>query len=91
MQRCRARQQRRSARRKEPRSEAFLFEGTEAQSRALVGLKWLVKAGQLDYDFSAYDFRGQPQREARQAAVAEPPMLALLERQIEQLYNSRNP
>ena len=69
----------------------FPFEGTEAQSRALVGLKWLVKAGQLDYDLSAYDFRGQPQREARQAAVAEPPILALLERQIEQLYNSRNP
>ena len=71
--------------------DAFLFEGTEAQSRALAGLKWLAKAGQLDYDLSAYDFRGQPQREARQAAVAEPPMLALLERQIEQLYNSRNP
>ena len=60
--------------------DAFLFEGTEAQSRALAGLKWLAKAGQLDYDLSAYDFRGQPQREARQAAVAEPPMLALLER-----------
>ena len=71
--------------------DAFLFEGTEAQSRALAGLKWLAKAEQLDYDLSAYDFRGQPQREARQAAVAEPPMLALLERQIEQLYNSRNP
>ena len=65
--------------------DAFLFDGTESQ------LRWLVKAGQLDHDLSAYDFRGQPQREARQAAVAEPPMLAFLERQIEQLYNSQEP
>ena len=50
--------------------DAFLFDCTEAQSRALAGLSWLVKAGQLDHDLSAYDFRGHPQREARRAAVA---------------------
>ena len=38
--------------------DAFLFDGTGPQSRALAGLKWLVKAGQLDHDLSAYDFRG---------------------------------
>ena len=33
--------------------DAFLFDGTGAQSRALAGLKWLVKAGELDHDLSA--------------------------------------
>ncbi|CAE7222905.1 unnamed protein product [Symbiodinium sp. CCMP2592] len=71
--------------------DAFLYGGTAAQSRALAGLRWLVKAGQLDHDLSAYDFRGQPNREPKQAAVAEPPMLEVLETKIEQLYNSNNP
>ena len=71
--------------------DAFLFDGTEAQSRALAGLRWSVKVGQLDYDLSVYDLRGNPLGEARQATVAEPPTLAFLERQIEQLYNARNP
>ncbi|CAE7538614.1 unnamed protein product [Symbiodinium sp. CCMP2592] len=38
--------------------DAFLYGVTAAQSRALAGLRWLVKAGQLEHDLSAYDFRG---------------------------------
>ncbi|CAE7396468.1 unnamed protein product [Symbiodinium sp. CCMP2592] len=71
--------------------DAFLYGGTAAQSRALAGLRWLVKAGQLEHDLSAYDFRGQPNREPKHAAVAEPPMLEQLQTRIEQLYNSNNP
>ena len=71
--------------------DAFLFGGTEAQSRALAGLKWLAKAGGLGYDLSGYSFKADVHREPKQAAVLEPPMVRILERAIQQRFEADDP
>ena len=71
--------------------DAFLFGGTKAQSRALAGLKWLAKTGTLGLELGGYDFRQNPQKEPKQAAVLVPTMVPILEQAVQDMYQANNP
>ena len=73
---------------------AFIQGGTLGPSRALNSLKWLNKHASLHMELENLVLptpASMRQRARNQALVVEPPMLAFLERGIEDQYNSKNP
>ena len=73
---------------------AFIQGGTLGPSRALNSLKWLNKHASLRMELENLVLptpASMRQRARNQALVVEPPMLAFLERGIEDQYNSKNP
>ena len=73
---------------------AFIQGGTLGPSRALNSLKWLNKHASLRMELENLVLptpASMRQRARNQALVVEPPMLAFLERGIEDQYNSKSP
>lgn len=73
---------------------AFIQDGTPGPSRALNALRWLSKAGSLQFNLSNIVLptpKSNRQRKKQQAIVVEPPMLPFLEQAIAQCWEQSNP
>eukprot|EP00435_Cladocopium_sp_Y103_P030945 s870_g7.t1 len=72
---------------------SFVNQGTEAPVRALNGLRWLVKNGNLGWPLSGVRTpvpTEQKTKKKSQAVVVEPPMMSFLEDQIEENFRLGN-
>eukprot|EP00435_Cladocopium_sp_Y103_P041799 s2906_g11.t1 len=72
---------------------SFVNQGTEAPVRALNGLRWLVKNGNLGWPLSGVRTpvpTDQKTKKKSQAVVVEPPMMSFLEDQIEEHFRLGN-
>ena len=73
---------------------AFIQDGTPGPSRALNALRWLSKAGSLQFNLTNIVLptpKSNRQRKKQQAIVVEPPMLPFLEQAIAQCWEQSNP
>ena len=72
----------------------FIQDGTDGPVRALASLKWLNKAGEMGWSLTNVSVPEAPNtrtRKRQQAVVAEPAMIAFLERGIVTAADHNNP